>query len=391
MTPPPQRASFAAGLLTGILGGLALAALIAALTGSLGNNDPTSEARDVIQDNYFKAVDDKKLDEAGIAGMVQALRKRYDDRFSHYFPPSQVDEFDAATSGQFSGVGLTVTEVKEGLRVASVLPHTPAEDAGLEEGDVITEVDGKSIAGVPSEVSTGRIKGPPGTKVSIRVDPQGPKKPYDLELERADVRVPAVQGEIREADGQKVGYVTFSTFSRGAHGELGSTIERLYRQGAEGLVIDLRGNGGGLLDEAVLSASIFVKDGETVVTTKSRVDGDHTYTATGDPLEHKPTVVLINKDTASAAEILTAALSDHHLATIVGTRSFGKGVFQEVIHLDDGGALDLTTGEYFTPDGKNLGGVGIKPDVPGADNPKTKADEGRAAALAELGTLLQSN
>jgi carboxyl-terminal processing protease len=323
--------------------------------------------------------------------MVQALRKRYDDRFSHYFPPDQVDEFDSATSGEFSGVGLTVTEVKEGLRIASVLPDSPAEDAGLQEGDVITEVDGKSIAGEPSEVSTGKIKGPAGTKVTLRVDPQGAKKPYDLDLQRADVRVPAVKGEMKKVDGKKIGYVIYSTFSRGAHGELRAAIERLYRQGAEGIVLDLRGNGGGLLDEAVLSASIFVKQGETVVSTKSRVEGDHTYTAVGDPLEHKPTVILINGDTASAAEILTAALADHDLATVVGTRSFGKGVFQEVVHLDDGGALDLTTGEYFTPDGKNLGGVGIKPDVKGKDDPKTKPDEGRAAGFAELGTLLNSN
>lgn len=390
MTPSRKRAGFGSGLLAGLILGLAVAALLAALTGTFGNdNELPTEARDLIQSNYFKPVDDSTLDEASVSGMVDELRRRYHDRFSHYFPPKDLQDFDAATSGQFSGVGLTVSEVKRGLRVASVLPDTPAKRAGIEEGDVITAVNGKSIAGVPSQVSTGKIKGPAGTKVTLRVDPAGPAGPHEVELERADVRVPAVQGEVRRADGHKVGYVHFATFSQGAHGELKTTVERLYREGAEGLVIDLRGNGGGLLDEAVLSGSIFVENGK-IVSTRSRTQGDHTYDAVGDALEKKPMVVLINRDTASAAEILTAALEDHGLATVVGTRSYGKGVFQEVIHLDAGGALDLTIGQYFTPDGKNLGGVGIKPQVHTADDPKTAPDEGRDAALAELGKLIKT-
>jgi carboxyl-terminal processing protease len=390
LRPSRQRAGFGSGLLAGLILGLAVAALLAALTGSFGSdNELPAEARDLIQSNYFKPVDDSTLDQASVSGMVDELRHRYDDRFSHYFPPKDLEDFNAATSGQFSGVGLTVSEIKRGLRVASVLPNTPAERAGIQEGDVITAVNGKSIAGVPSQVSTGEIKGPPGTKVTLRVDPAGAPGVHEVELERADVRVPAVQGEIRRTDAGKVGYVNFATFSSGAHGELRSTVERLYREGAEGLVIDLRGNGGGLLDEAVLSGSIFVEKGQ-IVSTRSRTQGDHTYDAVGDALDPKPMVVLINRDTASAAEILTAALEDHGLATVVGTRSYGKGVFQEVIHLDAGGALDLTVGQYFTPDGQNLAGVGIKPQVRAADDPKTPPDEGRDAALAELGKLINT-
>jgi carboxyl-terminal processing protease len=392
LTSPRRRAGFGSGLLAGILLGLAVAALVAALTGSFSSDDDLpNQARDVIRSNYFKPVDDSTLNDASVNGMVDELRHRYDDRFSHYFPPKDLEDFNAATSGQFSGVGLTVSEVKRGLRIASVLPDTPAERSGLQEGDVITAVDGKSIAGTPSQVSTGEIKGPPGTKVTLTIDPTGPAGERDVKLERADVRVPAVQGEIRrDPAGQKVGYVQFSTFSEGAHAELRSTVERLYREGAQGLVIDLRGNGGGLLDEAVLCGSIFVEDGK-IVSTRSRTQGDQTYDAVGNALDSKPIVVLINQDTASAAEILTAALEDHGLATVVGTRSYGKGVFQEVIHLDSGGALDLTVGQYFTPDGENLAGVGIKPQVRAADDPKTRPDEGRDAALAELGKLLSAN
>jgi carboxyl-terminal processing protease len=200
--------------------------------------------------------------------------------------------------------------------------------------------------------------------------------------------VPVVQGRIRRAAGRKVAYVQLAGFSEGAHGELRSEIERLYRQGAEGLVLDLRGNGGGLLNEAVLTSSVFVDKG-VIVSTSGRTQPDKDYQAVGGALDPRPTVVLINRDTASAAEILTAALEEHGLATVVGTRSFGKGVFQEVIDLDSGGALDLTVGEYLTSKGRSLAGNGIKPDVPAKDNLKTRDDEGLERALEVLGRELR--
>ena len=170
----------------------------------------------------------------------------------------------------------------------------------------------------------------------------------------------------------------YLTFSEGAHGELRSHLEALYRRGAKGLVLDLRGNGGGLLNEAVLSASIFLPKGELVVSTDGRATGHREYEAVGDPLARHPTVVLIDRHTASAAEILASALADHHRATIVGTRSFGKGTFQEVIDLAAGGALDLTVGEYFTANGASLADSGIQPDVEAADA-RGRAGRGPAA------------
>ena len=376
------------GFAFGVAVGLALGLLIGSFQGVIndlfGDDDGAiGQAREVIEANYFEPVDDADLDDASIRGLVSELRRRYDDRFSHYFTPEQLEEFEAATSGQFSGVGLTVNEVERGLRVASVLPMTPAKRAGIREGDVITAVDGRSIAGLPSDVSTARIKGPPGTEVELRVIPVAGGGARELTVERASVRVPAVQGALRRAGERKVAHVRFATFSDGAHGELRETIERLGRRGAEGLVLDLRGNGGGLLNEAILSTSVFVEDG-VIVSTRSRAQGEREYDAVGEALEPRPTVVLINRDTASAAEILAAALETYDLATVVGARSFGKGTFQEVIPLPAGGALDLTVGEYLTADGASLVDRGISPEVRAEDDPETRADEGLAGALRVL-------
>jgi carboxyl-terminal processing protease len=384
-----RRPGFASGALMGLVIGLVVATLIAVLAEPLQDEAGLAEqARETIQQNYWKVVDDSILDQSSVDGMVRKLRQRYDDRFSHYFGPEQLDDFNQATSGRFSGVGLTVSEVNRGLRVATVLPDTPAERAGIERGDVILAVDGKSIAGQPSAVSTGRIKGKAGTEVELRLDPVGPDAVREIMLERADVRVPAADGAMRRAGGQKVAYVRLASFTEGAHGELREVIEDLDGRGAEGLVLDLRGNGGGLLNEAVLSASVFVEDG-TIVSTESRTQGEREFEATGDALPPRPTVVLINGDTASAAEILTAALDDYDLATVVGTTSFGKGVFQEVLQLPAGGALDLTVGEYFTADGDSLAGAGIRPEARAEDDPRTRPDEALETGLDELAELLR--
>jgi carboxyl-terminal processing protease len=381
-----SRSSFAAGLAAGAALGVALAALLGLV---LGSDDDSAEeqARKVIEANYFEPVDAAELEGASIRGMVSELRQRYDDRFSHYFDPEQLEEFESATSGKFSGVGLNVSEVERGLRIASVIPDTPAERAGLEEGDLIVAVDGQSIAGVPADVSTARIQGPVGTEVELRIDPARGGKPRNVTVERAAVRVPAVRGSLREVGGKTVAYVQLFTFSSGAHGELRDTIERLYREGAEGLVLDLRGNGGGLLNEAVLTSSVFVEDG-TIVSTESRSQGERDYEASGEALDPRPTVVLTDRNTASAAEILASALSDYDLAELVGTRTFGKGTFQEVIHLPAGGALDLTVGQYLTADGVSLANKGIKPDVRASDDPDTKRDEALQEGLSVLGSEL---
>jgi carboxyl-terminal processing protease len=376
--------AFLPGVLIGVLVGLAVATWLSPFD---QGEDVSEDAFEVIEDNYWRAVDPEQLRSGSIKGVVDELRKRYDDRFSHYFDPRTYEDFEAATSGKFEGIGLAVTQVKAGLRVAEVYENTPAEEAGIEEEDVIVAVEGKSIAGESAEASTARIKGPPGTEVEITVRTPGAEA-RELSVERAEVRIPAVRGKMRTAPGgAKVGYVELANFTEGAHGELRAEIERLTRAGAEGIVLDLRGNGGGLLNEAILTTSVFVEDG-VIVSTEGRTQPEQSYEAEGDALPERPMVVLIDGDTASAAEILAAALEDYGLATVVGTRSFGKGTFQEVIELEEGGALNLTVGEYLTSDGESLAGAGLRPEVRIEDRPRTDSDEALARALAVVGQEL---
>jgi carboxyl-terminal processing protease len=389
------RSALLPGFAIGLLVGVGLASWLQPFGG--GEEEIPSEALRVIEENYWRKVDPVKLRNASVEEMVQDLRRRYDDRYSRYFDPKTLEHFEAATSGEFSGIGLAVSDVPGGLRVARVYENTPAKEAGIEEGDLIVAVEGRSIAGEPAQASTARIKGPPGTEVEITVRTPG-QGARDLEVERAEVRIPAVRGTLRRTDGGKVGYVELANFTEGAHGELRAVVERLAREGAEGIVLDLRGNGGGLLNEAVLTSSVFVEDG-AIVSTEGRAQEETTYEAVGDALPERPMVVLIDRNTASAAEILASAVADHGIATVVGTRSLGKGTFQEVIHLESGGALDLTVGEYVTADGKSLAGKGIKPDVWARDDPATPArdfqfprpssDEALREALAVLGRELR--
>ncbi len=291
---------------------------------------------------------------------------------------------------RFSGVGLSVTEVPRGLRVANAFPKSPAREAGIRQGDLIVAVDGRSIAGESAELATAQIKGKPGTEVTLTVEPELGKGKRDYRLTRAELEVPEVIGRMREAGGENVAYVQLLGFSEGASETLEEELGKLDEEGAEGLILDLRGNGGGRLDEAVLTSSLFVEDG-TIVTTKRRNGGDNSLEAVGDALPERPIVVLIDNDTASASEILTAALQDSDLATVVGETSFGKGTFQEIIPLDNGGALDLTVGEYLTRGGESVNGKGIEPDVEARDRPRTKQDEALQRALNEMAVLLDED
>lgn len=342
------------------------------------------EATELIKDNYYREVGSNELTNASLQGMVRELRLRHHDRFSDYFSPESLARFNDEIAGRFSGIGLTVTEVKQGLRVEKVFPDSPAEKAGLKSGEVIVSVEGESIAGQSSEVSTGKIKGPEGTEVTIGVR-SGHGKVRELEIERAQISLPNVTSRVEKVGDRTLGYVRMISFSEGVHAQLREAVQKVEKQGAEGIVLDLRGNGGGLLEEAVLTASIFLPKDEVVVTTDSRTQGHAVYKTVGDNLPEVPIAVLIDRNTASAAEILTAALADDAGARTVGTRSYGKGVFQQEIDLSNGGALKLTIGEYFTPDGVNLAkSHGIHPDVRAPNLPQTKRDEGLERALEVL-------
>ena len=343
-----------------------------------------NEGLDVIEQDYYRKVDRDTLVDDSLAGAVARLR----DRFSTYLSPDEFRRYQDSSHGEFSGVGMEVTEVPAGLRISRVFPGSPAQKAGLRRGDVIVAVNGKSIAGVSSQRTTSLIRGRPGTKVTLTWRHDGQR--VTQRVERAKVDAPSVTSSLRTVNGVKLGVVELSGFTSGAHGEVRGAVDKLRDRGAKGIVLDLRGNGGGILDEAVLVASVFISDG-TIVSIDGRHRDRRVYRASGGAIPRSvPVDVLVDEGTASASEIVAGAIQDRKRGEVVGTRTFGKGVFQEVRELRNGGALDITVGEYFLPSGRNLGGggtrrgQGIKPDVPAQDNPRTAPDEGLQAALRTL-------
>ena len=386
--------AFILGILAGVVVAVALLAFVRPLQDLLPENGEQTrqqEAQEVIEDSYFRPTDSEELQNASINGMVEKISKANDDKFSHYFDPATYKRFQASSSGEFSGIGVTVTETKQGLRVAQVFDGAPAEKADIGPDDLIVGVDGKSLAGVSADAAATRIKGPAGTTVNLTVVDGRTGERRKVDVERANVKVPAVTGRIEEVDGRKVAYVALAGFTRGAHGELRSEIERLDEKGAEALVFDLRGNGGGLVDEAVLVQSIFQEEGP-VLTIEGRARDKQTFEVTGDSLDGiGPIAVLVDGNTASASEIVTAALKENDLATVIGTRTYGKGVFQEVIPLETGGALDLTVGEYLTADGTSILGKGVVPDEVVKDKDPRDGDDVLDAGLDQVAAELRGS
>jgi carboxyl-terminal processing protease len=338
------------------------------------------ELIDSIEQSYYKKVPRSALETASLKGIVSSLG----DRFSQYLTPAESKSFNSELNGgEFAGVGVSVVPEKRGLLVTNVIPGSPAAGAGIRPADVITAVNGTSIAGAAARTASSEIRGKPGTTVRLTVaSPSG--KARTLTVKRAKLHAPLTEGRLVTRRGVKLGVAELSTFGEGAHAKLREDIDKLLRQGAKGIVLDLRGNGGGLLQEGRLVASIFVEKG-LIVSTNGRESPEQRLSATGGAISPKiPVVVLVDGGTASASEIVTGALRDHHRATVVGTKTFGKGVFQQIEPLSNGGVLDLTVGRFFLPDGENLAGHGIVPQVKAQDNPRTAPDEALDRALNTL-------
>jgi carboxyl-terminal processing protease len=340
-----------------------------------------AELIDSIEDNFYKPVDEKKLDDASLKGIVESL----DDPYSHYLTPNEARQFDEDVSGHFEGVGMNVEQDRRGLRVLRVFDRSPAKGAGIRRGDFILAVNGHSIAGVNSEIATNRIKGPAGTSVELRVFTPGEDRDRTVKVERERIEVPVARGRLVERDGHRLGVVELFAFSDGAHALLSQQIKELRARGAEAIVLDLRGNPGGLLLEAVAVSSLFIEDGE-IVSVRGRHRAERTHTAQGDAIlpEGVPVVTLVDGGSASASEIVTGALRDRGRAKVVGTRTFGKGLVQEVEDLSNGGVLDLTVANYYLPDGETISSRGIKPEVRAVDDPDTERDEALPVALDTL-------
>jgi carboxyl-terminal processing protease len=349
----------------------------------------SAEAAEAIEGNYYRSVSGTELSNASLQGMVKRLRQsNKEDRYSEYFSPEALASFNQQIEGRFSGIGLSILAVpvvKNGMKVTEVFPHSPAAEAGIEAGDAIVSVEGESLNGLSTDEATKKIKGPEGTQVTIGVRSGKSGKTRELTITRAEVELPNVSSSVKTAKGKKLGYVRMLSFSEAAHAQLGQAVEKVEKEGAEGILLDLRHNPGGLLDEAVLSANVFLPKDEVVVSTRSRTQGDSVHKTSGDPISKLPVVVLVDGGTASAAEILAAALHDDGGSTVVGLRTYGKGLFQEEQSLANGGALKLSVGEFFTPDGVNLAqSHGIHPEVKAKDDLETPADEAKQRALGVL-------
>jgi len=344
------------------------------------NRAVRSEVEETIRDNFYKPVDESKLDDASLKGIVESL----DDPYSRYITPKEASEFQERVSGEFEGVGMSVEKDDRGLRVLNVFDGSPAADAGIHKQDLILSVDGRSIAGLSSDLATSRIKGPAGTRVELEVFTPGGEDSRTVRVERERIHVPVATGRVVERDGHKIGVVRLISFTNGAHGVLRRQVNKVLDDGAQAIVLDLRGNGGGLLTEAVLVSSIFIEDGK-IVSVRGRERPERTDNAEGDAIDPDiPVAVLVDGGSASASEIVTGALRDRHRATVVGTNTFGKGLVQEVEPLSNGGYLDLTVANYYLPGGETISTRGLKPQVKAFDKPRTKRDEALPVALDVL-------
>ena len=353
-------------------------------------SDPlVSQVLDMLQKDYYRPLNRNQLVNKGLAGMVASL----DDPYSHYYDPTDYEGFLNQDNPHLSGIGVDVQAASRGLLVDDVFPGSPAAKAGLQRGDVIVAVGATSLTTRPASFGSRLIKGRAGTPVTLTIL-RGTKK-HSVTLMRADIVVPVAAGQIVTSHGIKLGALTLTQFVDGSGAELRAQVEKVLHQGARGLILDLRDNPGGLLNEAVNVASIFIPDG-TIVSTDGRAQPRQVYVARGGAIPTSiPMVVLVDRGTASAAEIVTGALQDRGRAKVVGTHTYGKGVFQEIEPLPNGGALDFTVGEYFTPNGTNLGGggvkegAGIKPDIYAVTSPGAKTDTAFAVAERTVAAEVQ--
>ena len=343
----------------------------------------------LIQNDYYRKVARSQLIDKGLQAAVASLG----DPYSHYYDPSDYRSFQNQDNPHLSGIGIDIKVESQGLLVQDVFQDSPAAKAGLARGDVIVEVGSTSLANRSVDFSASLIKGRPGTKVTLTVE-RGTNRRV-VTVRRANIVVPVTAGRLLTYKGTKLGYVELTSFTSGSGSQVRDQVQRMLRDGARGLILDLRENGGGLLNEAVNVASVFIPDG-TIVSTDGRAQPRQVYMAKGNAIAPKiPTVVLVDQGTASAAEIVTGALQDRGRAKVVGTHTYGKGVFQEIEPLSNGGALDFTVGEYFTPSGRNLGGggvhrgAGIQPNIYAFTKSTAKTDTALTVAektvAAELG------
>jgi carboxyl-terminal processing protease len=297
------------------------------------------------------------------AGVVEAL----DDPYSSYLDPQSWQELRIRLEAKFGGIGVYVFQDHEGrIKLYSPIKGTPAYEAGIQHGDILIRINGQSTVNMSQDDAVTLMRGDPGTRVKLTVYRESDNKEYEFEIVREIINVPSVEEELLDED---IAYIRLSQFHAQSSQEMSTSLNRLLQEeGIKGLVLDLRNNGGGEFEAAIDIASIFLKEGDEVVSSADAKGHKKVYRASAGRTDI-PMVVLVNQDSASASEILAAALQDNGRAVLVGTTTYGKGLVQTVFPLRDGGALKLTTQKYYTPNGTDINEIGIVPDFVIAENP----------------------
>ncbi len=337
-----------------------------AFTGSASEEEATYEGLsnftrvlDLIERNYVDNVDSEKLAISAIEGMLKTL-----DPYSAYLTPERYKELEIGTSGEFGGVGIEISVENDLLTVITPIEGSPAAKAGIKPGDLIIAIDGKSTQGLSVDEAVKSLRGPKGSAVKITIQSQGDKNPREVVLVRDIIYVKSVNSKLLDG---RIGYIKLSQFQEKTSEELVKAIEELEsgnRGELNGIILDLRNNPGGLLTQAVEVADEFIDEG-LIVRVKGRVEDQSTeyYATKKDNTPGYPIIILVNKGSASASEVVAEALQDKKRAIILGTKTFGKGSVQSIIKLEDGSGLKLTTAKFYAPSGRSINQVGVIPDV----------------------------
>ncbi|MBL4908195.1 MAG: S41 family peptidase [Sneathiella sp.] len=312
-----------------------------------------------IREDYVEEVDDSKLIEAAINGMLASL-----DPHSSYLNPKNYTGMKVQTRGKFGGLGIEVTMENGLIKVVTPIDETPAAAAGVQSGDFITHLDGEPVLGLSLADAVERMRGLVDTDIAITIRRKSSKEPIELTITRAIITVQSVRGRL---EGEDIIYIRISSFTEQTDSGLRKTIKRLEAEAGgdyKGLILDLRNNPGGLLDQAIAVSDAFLPKGEIVSTRGRDTRNSQRYNATSDDIVNgRPIVVIINGGSASASEIVAGALQDHRRAVILGTKSFGKGSVQTIVPLQGNGAMRMTTARYYTPSGVSIQAKGILPDI----------------------------
>lgn len=314
------------------------------------------QVRDTLLSKYDGEIDDNDLLEAAIKGMTKSLN----DPYTVFMNSNEYQSFMEQSEGHFVGIGAQLGVEENQVTVISPIEGSPAEEAGLKSGDVILKVDGNDIVEANVEKTVSMIRGEEGKPVVLTIARENTQE-LDITIIRGVVKVASIKGEMVDSN---IGYIQMASFDEDVAKDFKEKIIELKKQGMEGMILDLRGNPGGFLGEAVKVASEFIPKDKVVTYTINKYDSKQESKSIGGDAEGMPLVILIDKGSASASEVVTGALRDYGVATTVGTTSFGKGVVQQLIEFKDGnGGLKVTTSKYYTPNGENIHKVGIKPDI----------------------------